>query len=131
MGPWKYMLLGEWSNCKNLDTVHKKLVRDLKCKCKANINESLLRIVLGGLKGAFKGEECIAQLCFKKGCYVGTVGYSDNSSCGTSSEASNGVERLSELALQLIHEAVDELEEDSGHREPTILVLDCEVQVRL
>ncbi|KAH9751963.1 Separase [Citrus sinensis] len=129
LGPWKYMLLGEWSNCKNLDTVHKKLVRDLKCKCKANINESLLRIVLGGLKGAFKGEECIAQLCFKKGCYVGTVGYSDNSSCGTSSEASNGVERLSELALQLIHEAVDELEEDSGHREPTILVLDCEVQM--
>ncbi|KAH9685965.1 Separase [Citrus sinensis] len=129
LGPWKYMLLGEWSNCKNLDTVHKKLVRDLKCKCKANINESLLRIVLGGLKGAFKGEECIAQLCFKKGCYVGTVGYSDNSSCGTSSEASNGVERLSELALQLIHKAVDELEDDSGHREPTILVLDCEVQM--
>lgn len=125
------MLLGEWSNCKNLDTVHKKLARDLKCKCKVNINESLLRIVLGGLKGGFKEEECIIQLCFKKGCNLGTVGYSDNNSCEASSKASNGVEKLSELALQLIHEAVDELEEDSGHREPTILVLDCEVQVRL
>ncbi|KAJ4717002.1 putative Separase [Melia azedarach] len=129
LGSWKYMLLGEWSNFKTIDAVHKRLAHDLKSKCKIDVNESLLRVVLGALKDGFKEEECIAQLCSKKGCYIGAVGYYDNDSCSTSSGASNGVEKLSELALQLIHEAVTELEEESVNREPTILVLDCEVQM--
>ncbi|KAJ0007712.1 hypothetical protein Pint_29731 [Pistacia integerrima] len=96
LGHWKYMFLGEWSNCKNLDKILKKLARDLKIKCKVDVNESLLRVVLGG-----HHPRC--QMEFDK---------------------------LSELAFQLIDEALKELEaEESVNREPTILVLDCDVQM--
>lgn len=126
------MFLGEWSNCKNLDRILKKLARDLKFKCKVDVNESLLRVVLGGLKSGYKREEDMAQLFSKKGCCIGTFGYYDNNNCRTSSKVSNGVDKLSELFFQLIDEALKELEaEESVNREPTILVLDCEVQVKL
>ncbi|XP_031277684.1 separase [Pistacia vera] len=130
LGHWKYMFLGEWSNCKNLDKILKKLARDLKIKCKVDVNESLLRVVLGGLKSGYKREENMAQLFSKKGCCIGTFGYYDNNNCRRSSKVSNGVDKLSELAFQLIDEALKELEaEESVNREPTILVLDCEVQM--
>lgn len=115
-----------------MDRILKKLARDLKSKCKVDVNESLLRVVLGGLKSGYKREENMAQLFSKKGCCIGTFGYSDNNNHRASSKESNGVEKLSELAFQLIDEALKELEaEESVNREPAILVLDCEVQVRL
>ncbi|XP_059463278.1 separase isoform X5 [Corylus avellana] len=129
-GPWKYVLLGEWSNCKRLDLVHKKLMCDLKSKCKLEVNESLLKVILGGSKYDFEEEACISQLCPRRGCYVGRVGCFDKAKCGTSSNASYGVDQQSEFAFQLIQEAMSELEgEDSVKREPIILVLDCEVQM--
>ncbi|KAK7839536.1 separase [Quercus suber] len=129
LGPWKYLLLGEWSNRKRLDIVYKKLVHDLKSKCKLDVNESLLKVILGGSKYAFEGEACISQQCLRSGCYVGRVGYCNEAKFGTLSNASNGVDKQSELALQLIQDAANELEgEDSMNREPIILVLDCEVQ---
>lgn len=132
LGPWKYVLLGEWSNRKRLDLVHKKLMCDLKSKCKLDVNESLLKVILGGSKYDFEGEACISQLCLRRGCYVGRVGCFDEAKCGTSSNAFYGVGKQSELAFQLILEAMGELEgEDSVNREPIILVLDCEVQVCL
>lgn len=132
LGPWKYLLLGEWSDRKRLDIVYKKLVHDLKSKCKLDVNESLLRVILGGSKHAFEGEACISQQCLRCGCYVGRVGYCDEAKFGTLSNASNGVDKQSEVAFQLIQEAANELEgEDSINREPIILVLDCEVQVGL
>ena len=126
------MLLGEWSNRKRLDLTYKKLVNDLKSKCELDVNESLLKVILGGSKYAFEGEACISRLCLRSGCYVGRAGYCNEAKCGTSSNASDGVDKQSELAFQLIQEAVNELEgEDSVNREPIILVLDCEVQVGL
>ncbi|KAK2664690.1 hypothetical protein Ddye_003264 [Dipteronia dyeriana] len=125
LGPWKYMLLGEWSNSKRLDSIHKKLSRDLKSKCKVDVNENLLRVILDGLKCGCKTEE-YTELCLSKGCYIGNVG-SNYEDCRMPSK---GVEKFSELAYQLIQEAVDELEEeDSVNREPTVLVLDCEIQM--
>ncbi|KAL5787518.1 hypothetical protein ACOSP7_004467 [Xanthoceras sorbifolium] len=128
LGPWKYMLLGEWSNCMRLDSIHKKLSRDLKSKCKVDVNENILRVILGGLKCGCRVEE-YTQLCLDKGCYIGTVGSYDENRCRTPTKGMNGVEMFSELAYELIHEAVNELEEDSVNREPTVLVLDCEVQM--
>ncbi|KAF3975524.1 hypothetical protein CMV_001236 [Castanea mollissima] len=130
LGPWKYLLLGEWSNCNRLDIVYKKLVRDLKSKCELDVNESLLKVILGGSKYAFEGEACISQQCLRSGCCVGRVRYCDEAKCGTLSNASNGVDKKSELAFQLIQEAANELGgEDSINREPIILVLDSEVQM--
>ncbi|CAL8997984.1 unnamed protein product [Prunus brigantina] len=129
-GPWRCVLLGEWSNCKQLDLVHKKLVRDLKSKCKVDIDESLLKVILGGSKYAFEGGAYVSQLCFKKGCYIGKAGCSEEEKCLTSPDESNDIEKQSELAFQLIHEAVNELEGlCSVNREPIILVLDFEVQM--
>lgn len=131
LGPLRYVLLGEWSNRKHLDLVHKKLVHDLKSKCKLEVDESLLYVILGGSKFAFE-EAGVLQLCFRSGCYVDKVGYSDEANCGTSYNASNGVDKQYELAFQLVQEAVKKLEgEDSINREAIILVLDCEVQVGL
>ncbi|KAK0589698.1 hypothetical protein LWI29_017484 [Acer saccharum] len=125
LGPWKYMLLGEWSNYKRLDSIHKKLSRDLKSKCKLDVNENLLRVILGGLKCGCKVEE-YTELYLSKGCYIGTVG----SNYEDSRTPSKGVQIFSELAYQLIHEAVNELEaDDSVNREPTVLVLGCEIQM--
>jgi separase len=132
LGPWKYVLLGEWSNHKRLNLVHKKLMCDLKSKCKLDVNESLLKVILGCSKYDFEEEACISQLCPRRGCYVSRGGCFDKAKCGTSSNASYGVDQQSEFAFQLIQEAMSELEgEDSVNREPIILVLDCEVQVCL
>lgn len=130
-GTWKLVLLGEWSNCKQLDLVHKKLVRNLKSKCKMDIDEGLLKVILGGLKYAFEGGAHVMQLCLKKGCYVSKVGCSEEEKCLTSSNESDGGESLSDLAFKLVQEAVNELEglDSSVNIEPTILILDYEVQV--
>lgn len=119
LGPWKYILLGERSNCKSLDLVSKKLARSLKSKCKMDLNESLLKVILGAPNDAFEEEEFILQLCLRKGCYIGRI------------ENCEKDEKLTGLALQLIREAVNELEgEGCMDREPIVLVLDFDVQVR-
>lgn len=130
LGRWRYVLLGEWSNCKHLDSVHKKLVHDLKSKCNVDVNESLLKVIIGGGIDGLKGESSITQLCPKTGCYIGAIRYSDEESCRTPTNASNGAENQPCLALRLIHGAVNELQgEENRNREPIILVLDSEVQV--
>ncbi|XVE94021.1 hypothetical protein REPUB_Repub01dG0244400 [Reevesia pubescens] len=124
LGPWRHVLLGDCMNCKGFNTVHKKLVRDLKSKCKIDINESFLKLVLGGAK--FNVEEvCLSQQCLKKGCYAGLLEHHREENC-----RSNGIDNVSALASQLIHEAVNELHvEDTITREPIILVLDSDVQM--
>ena len=118
------MLLGDWLDCKSLNMVLKKLVRDLKSKCKMDINESFLKLVLGGAN--FNIEEAgLSQQCLKKGCYIGML-----ERHGEENFRSNGIDNVSALASQLIREAVNELHvEDTISREPIILVLDYDVQV--
>ncbi|XVF45726.1 hypothetical protein PTKIN_Ptkin02bG0229600 [Pterospermum kingtungense] len=124
LGPWRHVLLGDCLDCKSLNTVHKKLVRDLKSKCKMDINESFLKLVLGG--GEFINEEtCLSQQCLRKGCYIGMLKHHSEESC-----RSNATDNVSALASQLIREAVNELHvEDTIPREPIILVLDHDVQM--
>ncbi|KAG6652968.1 separase isoform X5 [Carya illinoinensis] len=129
LGPFRYVLLGQWSNRKHLDLVHKKLVHDLKSKCKLEVNESLLNVILGGSKDAFE-EAGVLQLCLRRGYSVDKVGYRDEANRGTSFDVANGIEKQDELAFQLVQEAVKKLEgEETINREAIILVLDCEVQM--
>lgn len=99
-------------------------MRDLKSKCKMDINESFLKLVLGG--GKLNDEEaCLSQQCLKKGCHIGMLEHHREENC-----RSNAIDSVSALAFQLIREAVNELHvEDIIPREPIILVLDCDVQV--
>lgn len=128
-GSWKCMLLGEWLNYKDLDLVHKKLVLDLRSKCKLDVNEGLLRVILGGSKYDCEGDTWISQTCFKKGCYIAKVGYCDEGRYDIFSNAANGLGMSSELAFQLLNEALNSLEV-AHSREPIILVLDYDIQVR-
>uniref|UniRef100_A0A1J3F8L7 separase n=1 Tax=Noccaea caerulescens TaxID=107243 RepID=A0A1J3F8L7_NOCCA len=132
LGPWRCLLLGDLSNFDLPDSVQKKLVKDLKSKCKMEVNEMLLKVILGGGIENFKGEACIAQLSLRNGCYVGRGGYLyEEDSCKTPTAASSVSESRHGLALQLIHDAATKLEQHDGHedREPIILVLDPEVQM--
>ncbi|KAF3592824.1 hypothetical protein DY000_02027105 [Brassica cretica] len=132
LGPWRCLLLGDLSNFKLPDSVQKKLVRDLKSKCKMEVNEMLLKVLLGGGIENFEGEACVAQLSLRNGCYVGRGGYLyEEDSCRTPTAAANTSESRHGLALQLIREAATKLEQHDGcdNREPIILVLDPEVQM--
>ncbi|XP_014518647.1 separase isoform X1 [Vigna radiata var. radiata] len=128
-GSWKCLLLGEWLNCKNLDLVLKNLVNDLKSKCKLDANEGLLKIILGGSKYVCDGKTLVSQLCSKKDCYIAKVGYCDETKKGILLNT-NGFGMSSEVAFELLSEALNVLEvDDSMNREPIILVLDHEVQM--
>ncbi|KAJ4870210.1 Separase [Raphanus sativus] len=132
LGPWRCLLLGDLSNLKLPDSVHKKLVKDLKSKCKMEVNEMLLKVILGGGIENFEGEACVAQLSLRNGCYVGRGGYLyEEDSCKNPTVAADTSESRHGLALQLIREAATKLEQHAGcdSREPIVLVLDPEVQM--
>ncbi|PON60261.1 Peptidase C50, separase [Parasponia andersonii] len=130
LGPWKYLLLGKRSSYKRLDLVQKKLAHYLKSKCKMDVNESLLKVILGIPRDAFEDEKFIAQLCLRKGCHIGQIKCGDKKRCSPSSNDANGLEELSSLALEQICGAVKELEgEGCMDREPIMLILDFEVQM--
>ncbi|OIV91544.1 hypothetical protein TanjilG_08956 [Lupinus angustifolius] len=129
-GSWKCLLLGKLLNCKNFDSVLKNLVNDLRSKCKLDVNEDLVRVILGGSKYMCEGEMLVSQLCLKKDCYIAQVGYCDEARSGILSNAANGFGMSSEVAFHLLSEALNVLEvDDSVNREPIILVLDYEVQM--
>ncbi|KAI9087156.1 hypothetical protein K1719_030791 [Acacia pycnantha] len=124
-GSWKYLLLGEWLDHKNLDLVHKKLVHDLRSECKLDVNEGILKVILGGSKNDCEGD---TQLGFKKGCYIAKVGYCDEAWRGMTSNAANGFGSSSELAFQILNKALNMVEVEQS-REPIILVLDYDIQM--
>ncbi|KDP43629.1 hypothetical protein JCGZ_16916 [Jatropha curcas] len=127
-GSLRHVLLGELSNHNHLDSVLKKLKCNLKSKCKVDINESFLKVTLGAGRCALDGEVCVSDLLsLRKGCFIGKALYSDGKT--HEDNKSEGVRKLPDLAIQLLSEAVNELEEDSVNREPVILVLDSEVQM--
>ncbi|KAL1336318.1 hypothetical protein HN51_030706 [Arachis hypogaea] len=129
-GPWKCLLLGEWLNCKNFDLVLKNLANDLRSKCKIDVNESLLKVILGGSKHVCEGKTIVSQLCSRKDCYVAKVGYCDEARSGVFLNAANEFGVSSEVAFQLLNDALEVLEvDDTVNREPVILVLDYEVQM--
>ncbi|KAK8567876.1 hypothetical protein V6N12_006446 [Hibiscus sabdariffa] len=123
LGPWRLVLLGDCLDCESLNTEHKKLVRDLKSKCKMDINESYLKLILGAAKFDIKAR--LSKQCLQKGCYIGNLEHHIEENCG-----SNGIDDVSAMASRLICEAVNEFHrEDTISREPIILVLDLDVQV--
>ncbi|KAJ4836891.1 hypothetical protein Tsubulata_046816 [Turnera subulata] len=129
-GPWRFVLLGERSNSVHLDSVQKKLVHDLKAKCKMDVNGSLLTLILEGAGRGLDRDVFYSQLLsLKKGCFIGEAGYSGKEKSEIMLNKSEEAIKQSVLAVQLISEAVSELEEEmSVTRGPVILVLDCEVQ---
>ncbi|XP_052179939.1 separase isoform X3 [Diospyros lotus] len=129
-GPWKYLLLGELSDFKNSESVQKKLMHLLKVKCKMDMHESLLKVILEGAKHASIEAEFVLPLILNNGCFIGGSGCCNQKRQGTFSDTGDGIETLYRKALEFIIEAVHEVEEeDCSNRAPVILVLDLEVQM--
>ncbi|CAL5425827.1 unnamed protein product [Camellia sinensis] len=125
----QFLLLGEWSGCEHQES-QKKLMHNLKVKCKVDAHESLIKVNIGGAKHICEREESILQLILNKGCFIDGVGYCNQERWGTYADTSDVVESLSKKALKLILEAAREVEEEEClNREPVILVLDFDVQV--
>lgn len=115
LGPWRYLLLGACLDCECLDLIHKKLVHDLKSKSKMDVNESLLKIILGSARYSHGREQCFLQLYLNKGCYIGKVEfYDEKTRCKVFSNPCDRVEKKSALANQLISGAAEELEEEES-----------------
>lgn len=122
-GPWKHLLLGEFSDHKHLDSVQKKLMKDLKSKCKVDVHEDIIKAVIGGGVHASQQEECLSEVFLKKGCYIGGRG------CGSPGEYFSS---LSSIVSELILNAIQEIgDENVVDREPVILVPDFNIQVIL
>ncbi|XP_058191839.1 separase isoform X2 [Rhododendron vialii] len=126
-GPWKFLLLGEFSRSKQQESVLRKLVHNLKVKCNVDAQEGLVKVILGGAKHAREREEFILQLILGKGCFTG---YSNQERCSASSDACHEDKSLSKRVFKLTLEASHEVDEgECLNREPVILVLDFDVQM--
>ncbi|XP_040365998.1 separase-like isoform X2 [Rosa chinensis] len=116
----KYVLLGEVSNCKDLDTLCENLVRKLKSQF-TDIDSSLLKvIVLGVSKYGFKGgtEQVMLEFCLKKGSFFSDVHFKDD----------HCADELRGFASKL-HEAVKKVKGFNRIIKPIILVPDFDVQM--
>ncbi|XAR49404.1 Separase [Bertholletia excelsa] len=128
-GIWRFLFLGEWSSCKLLESVLKKLADDLKDECELIIHDSLLKVIIGAADYAHEREESILQLILNKGCYTGGMQHHSERGQGSSSTC-NGTRNMSKKVFQRILEAARELEEEQClRREPIILVLDFDIQM--
>ncbi|KAH7833501.1 hypothetical protein Vadar_006956 [Vaccinium darrowii] len=126
-GPWKFLLWGEFSGCKQQEAALRKLVHNLKVKCNVDAQEGLFKVILGGAKHVRGSEECILQLILVKECFIG---YGNQKRLGASSDTGHEVESVSKSAFKLTLEALHEVDKgDFLNREPVILVLDFDVQM--
>ncbi|KAL4372623.1 hypothetical protein AHAS_Ahas05G0000300 [Arachis hypogaea] len=125
-GSWKCLLLGELLNCKNFESLLEHLVKELRSECKLEVNEGLVRVILGGTRHVCGRE----KLKCKKDCYIAKVGHCDQGMSGILLNAADGFGVSSDKAFQLLKHALIELDADkNSKREPIILVLDYEVQM--
>ncbi|GMH28096.1 hypothetical protein Nepgr_029939 [Nepenthes gracilis] len=127
-GQWKYLLLGQWLDSKLLNSIVKQLVHDLKVRFKVDVNESLLKVVLGTVKFINREKLCIPRLFLEKGCYIGRVGVFDQERYSALGE--RAVECIPNSVFESLLAAANKLEEEHcTNREQVILVLDSQVQM--
>jgi len=131
-GAWRYLLLGQWLDCGSLNSVVRELVCEIKLRFNCDINEDVLKLVLGGIKPANLANEGIPSLFLQKGCYIGYIEDLDGESCNLQNEARNGADYVPACIIELMLTAVSKVDtEYCTHRKPVILVLDSNVQVSL
>lgn len=111
-GAWRYLLLGRWLDCRHLNSVVRELVCEIKLRYKYDINEGVLKLVLGGIKPANLAKEGIPFLFLQKGCYIGCIKDRDGESCNLQNEARNGADYVPACIIELMLTAVGKLEVD-------------------
>ncbi|KAK1428290.1 hypothetical protein QVD17_17121 [Tagetes erecta] len=114
-GPWKHLLLGEVSSHKQIDFLQKKLMKDLKSKCKIDVDEDIIKAVV---KGGMQQKECLSELIVNKGCYIG------------GRECLNKGSSLSSLVSEALLVAMHGIgQECFVNREPVILVTEFDLHM--
>ncbi|MED6205162.1 hypothetical protein PIB30_015277 [Stylosanthes scabra] len=125
-GSWKFLLLGELLNCKNFDSLLECLVKELKSECKLEVDEGLIKVILGGTRHVCEPD----KPKHKKDCYIAKVGHCDQGMSAILLNAADTVGVSYDKAFQLLKRALIELDaNESNKRKPIILVLDHEVQM--
>ncbi|KAF5184255.1 Separase [Thalictrum thalictroides] len=127
LGPWKCLLLGERLDSICLDSVVSRMTSALKRKYQFDMNENLLRVILGGAKSVSEIEKCISQMLLHKGC-ITSMGIFPHKKCDGSSIACAQDESLPSLLYQLVVESGCKLEVECD-RQSIIMVLDSDVQM--
>ncbi|XP_072953682.1 separase isoform X1 [Typha angustifolia] len=127
LGPWGCLLLGRQLVHKHMDIVLPKLINDLKSQFKFDVNQSIVKAILGGAKSVADAEACISQLVLYKG-YFGRGACCGMERFRAFSAACQIGPDIPESILSLLQEAIVEQSEPID-REPVILVLDTDVQM--
>lgn len=123
------MLLGRWLDTDPLNCAVKEFLHETKKEgCKLDLNESILKVVMGGIKSINMEKVRIPKPFLEKGCYIGSIVESVQGRCSTLDKAYDGVDYVSDSLTA----AVNKVElEYCTRREPVVLVLDSNVQVCL
>ncbi|KNA25484.1 hypothetical protein SOVF_006490 [Spinacia oleracea] len=126
-GQWKYLLLGRWLDTDPLNCAVKEFLHETKKEgCKLDLNESILKVVMGGIKSINMEKVRIPKPFLEKGCYIGSIVESVQGRCSTLDKAYDGVDCVSDSLTA----AVNKVElEYCTRREPVVLVLDSNVQM--
>ena len=121
------MLLGRWLDFEPLNSAVKDLINDRKTDgCKWDLNESILKVVMGGIKSANADKVRIPKLFLEKGCYIGNIVDCDGQRSYALDKACDAIDHVSDALIA----AVSKVElEYCTRREPVVLVLDTDVQV--
>uniref|UniRef100_A0A803L2H9 separase n=1 Tax=Chenopodium quinoa TaxID=63459 RepID=A0A803L2H9_CHEQI len=123
LGQWKYLLLGQWLDTDPLKCAVKEFMDNTrKDGCILDINESIVKIVIGGIKSINTEKLKIPKLFLEKGCFIGSI---TDSVRGLDKEY-DGVDYVSDLLIA----AANQIElEYCSRREPVVLVLDSDIQM--
>jgi separase len=127
LGPWKCLLLGHQliDQHREGEAVLENLITGLESEFKLEVDQALIKVILGGVASVGELKECVSQLILYKG-YFGRGGCCGRDrlrafSCQIDDEAVVTVEHLCNGILTELAGPVD--------RKPVILVLDTDVQV--
>jgi separase len=127
LGPWKCLLLGHQliDQHREGEAVLENLITGLESEFKLEVDQALIKVILGGVASVGELKECVSQLILYKG-YFGRGGCCGRDrlrafSCQTDAEALTTLEHLCNGIVDELSEPVD--------RNPVILVLDIDVQV--
>ena len=130
LGQWKFLLLGRWVDCEPLDSAVKELMHEIRVGHGSVVNESILKLVIGGMKSHNLEQERIPWHFLKEGCYIDRVEDGDRDQCSSLGKAYDGADYVSGSFLKLMATTIKKFEaEYCTRREPVILVLDSDIQV--
>jgi separase len=127
LGPWKCLLLGHQliDQHREGEAVLENLITGLESEFKLEVDQALIKVILGGVASVGELKECVSQLILYKG-YFGRGGCCGRDrlrafSCQIDDDALVIIEHLCNGILTELAGPVD--------RKPVILVLDTDVQV--